>query len=297
MLTFGAWIKRVKLSQMKENAFKTTKNQIVTIFATFVFSSLMAQDGSQIFQSNCAVCHKISNAKFVGPGMAGITNRRSESWLKSWIRDSQGLIATGDSDAKAIYAEFNNSVMPPFPQFSDAELAALVTYLGTLSEGANVETEVPEVEIVYSDTEIAQGKRYFTGLNPFFNGGPSCISCHDVSEEGVDGGYLAKDLTDVYVRLGEAGIMAMVSNAPFPAMNNAYANSPVTQAEQKSIAAFLKSVSSNSPESRASGVAFMTLLGSGGFVTVLILIMITWRHRKKHSVKAQIFARQIRSIN
>jgi hypothetical protein len=111
------------------------------------------------------------------------------------------------------------------------------------------------------------------------------------------GGYLAKDLTDVYTRLGEAGIMAMVTNAPFPAMNSAYLNNPVGEHEQRSIAAYLKSVSQNQPEAKTSSVLLMTTIGFGGFFCVLILIMILWRDRKKNSVKAQIFARQIRSIN
>ncbi|MBI3136459.1 MAG: c-type cytochrome [Bacteroidetes bacterium] len=282
---------------MKTNFYKTSKLLVLGASMFFGVGSVHAQDGQALFQTNCAACHKTTDAKLVGPGMAGITEKRSKDWLKSWIRDSQGLIATGDADAKAIFAEYNNTAMPPFPQFTDPEMDALITYLETLGGAAAGSDTVPAVEIVYSDIQIAEGKQYFTGEKSFFNGGPTCISCHDVSADGVNGGFLAKDLTDVYTRLGEAGITAMITNAPFPAMNAAYLNNPVGEHEQKSIAAFLKSVSENPVEARTSGVLLMLTLGIGGFVCLLVLILLVWRERKKHSVKAQIFARQIQSIN
>jgi mono/diheme cytochrome c family protein len=282
---------------MEANSSKSLKRLVLCVSLVFVATQIQAQDGADVFSKNCAVCHKTTGAKFVGPGMAGITEKRSASWLKSWIKDSQGLIASGDADAKAIYAEYNNQVMPPFPQFSDAEMTALIDYLGTLGGGGAAADTTPVADIVYTDLQIKEGEKLFTGQKSFFNGGPSCTSCHDVAAPGIEGGYLAKDLTDVYTRLGEAGIMAMITNAPFPAMNSAYVNNPVGEHEQKSIAGFLKSVSNNTVETKTSSVLMMTTLGFGGFFIVLILIMIIWRERKKNSVKSQIFARQIRSIN
>lgn len=282
---------------MKGNIYIPLKRLVLGASLVFGATISFTQDGADVFFKNCAVCHKTTSEKFVGPGMAGITEKRTTDWLKSWIRDSQGLIASGDADAKAIFAEYNNQVMPPFPQFSDAEMTALVDYLGTLAAADAAADTIPAVEIFYTDLQISDGKKLFTGEKSFFNGGPSCISCHDVAAPGVEGGYLAKDLTDVYTRLGEAGIMAMIANAPFPAMNSAYLNSPVGAPEQKNIAAFLKSVSKNPLEAKTSSVLMMTTIGFGGFFIVLILIIIIWRDRKKNSVKSQIFARQIRSIN
>src|SRR5688572_7414156 len=180
---------------METNVYKSVKSMVLGVSLILVNMQVIAQDGADVFSKNCAVCHKTTSAKFVGPGMAGITEKRSEAWLKSWIKDSQGLIATGDADAKTIYTEYNNQIMP---QFSDAEMNALVDYLGTLGSGGSAADTIPEVEIVYSDIQIKEGEKFFTGEKSFFNGGPSCISCHDVAAPGVMGGYLAKDLTDVY---------------------------------------------------------------------------------------------------
>ena len=163
--------------------------------------------------------------------------------------------------------------------------------------GGEAGADIPVEEIFYTDLQVTDGKKYFTGNKAFFNGGPSCITCHNVSADGVNGGFLAKDLTDAYSRLGEAGIMAMITNAPFPAMSAAYANNPVGEIEQKSIAAFLKSVGNNPVQSISSSVLLFFTLGIGGFIIVLILIMIIWGKRKKHSVKEAIFTRQLRSVN
>lgn len=283
---------------MKTNNYYKKANWLILGVAGLMFSyNSWAQDGAKLFQTNCAACHKTTSAKLVGPGMAGITEKRTDEWLKSWIKDSQGMIAKGDPDAKAIYAEYNNSPMPGFPQFSDAEMNALIDYLKTLGGDVASADTTPQVEIIYTDAQIAEGKKLFTGEKSFFYGGPSCITCHDVTAQDVHGGYLAKDLTDAYTRLGEDGILAMISNAPFPAMNAAYVNDPVTASEQKSIAGFLKSVAQNPVETRTASVLTMFSVGLGGFIVFITIIALVWRERKKHSVKAQIFARQIKSIN
>lgn len=281
---------------MKNRIFSKRKLMLLGL-GFILWNPSIAQNGEEIFKTNCAVCHKTTADKFVGPGMAGITDKRSTDWLKSWIRDSQGLIASGDADAKAIFDEYSGAAMPPFPALSDAEMDALIGYMATL-EGGAADGEVAVVEnIEYSAVEIADGKKYFTGEKRFFNGGPSCITCHNVTDEGVVGGYLAKDLTDVYVRMGEAGISAMVGNAPFPAMKNAYLNNPVTQQEMKSLSAYLKSVSANAVEDKTSSVMLFVFLGIGGFVVFLIVIMGVWSRRKKEHVKERIFERQLKSVN
>ena len=61
----------------------------------FVFSiSLSAQDatnGKKLFKANCAACHKLDK-KLVGPPLKGISEKRENKWLKSWIKNSAELI-------------------------------------------------------------------------------------------------------------------------------------------------------------------------------------------------------------
>src|SRR5688500_6922018 len=44
----------------------------------------VAKAGETLFKNNCAACHAASAEVVVGPGLAGVTQRRPEDWLISW---------------------------------------------------------------------------------------------------------------------------------------------------------------------------------------------------------------------
>ena len=44
--------------------------------------------GKDLFNSNCAACHKL-DAKMTGPALRGISARLTNEWLYKWIRNSQ----------------------------------------------------------------------------------------------------------------------------------------------------------------------------------------------------------------
>ena len=46
-----------------------------------------AELGKKLFKANCASCHKLDK-KLVGPALAGVTDRHSEAWLLSWVRNN-----------------------------------------------------------------------------------------------------------------------------------------------------------------------------------------------------------------
>ena len=107
--------------------------------------------------------------------------------------------------------------------------------------------EEPVVEVVErpvaeaTEEDVLIGKMLYIGKKRFDNGGPSCISCHHVKHDQLTGGgRLAKDLTGVFGRMNEAGIKAIVSNPPFPAMRDAYSNGLVSDDEAYYLTAFLK---------------------------------------------------------
>ena len=84
-------------------------------------------EGKKLFKTNCAACHKMEG-KLVGPGLKGVTDKRSKEWLHAWIKDSSALIKSGDSDAKAIFEEFNKMPMMAFPQLKEGEIDAMLAY-------------------------------------------------------------------------------------------------------------------------------------------------------------------------
>ncbi len=142
----------------------------------------------------------------------------------------------------------------------------------------------------------ALGKQLFEGNVSFINGGPNCISCHNVTAPGVTpGGLLAKDLTHVFARLGEAGLPPILNSTPFPAMATAYRNKPLDPTEVIALTAFFKDVEQTVAPSEPA--PDHTLLLAGGGLGILVwfgLIGAIWFKRKKTSVKKDIYDRQIR---
>jgi len=141
--------------------------------------------------------------------------------------------------------------------------------------------------------DAENGMALFQGGERFINGGPTCVTCHNVTHEGVmPGGLFAKDLTDVYTRLGE-GLVSWLAAPPFPAMDDTYSNNVLTKQERNDLTAFLK-VASETQSTQDGKTGYMYFILGGGIVLVvlLVLIQLLWSNRKKKMVKADIFARQ-----
>jgi len=89
--------------------------------------------GKALFNQNCAACHAL-NRKMTGPAMANVESRLLEEeglgkeWLYKWIRNSQGMIKSGDDYAVRIYNEYNQAAMNAFPTLSDADIDNILAY-------------------------------------------------------------------------------------------------------------------------------------------------------------------------
>nr|WP_299338491.1 c-type cytochrome [Allomuricauda sp.] len=89
--------------------------------------------GKQLFNQNCAACHAL-NRKMTGPALANVETRLAEEegldkeWLYAWIKNSAGMIASGDSYANKIYAEYNQAAMTAFPTLSDQDIDDILAY-------------------------------------------------------------------------------------------------------------------------------------------------------------------------
>jgi cytochrome c2 len=81
-----------------------------------------------VFNANCKQCHKLDQ-KNVGPALRGVTDRQSIAWAKSFIKNSQAVIASGDAYATALYKEYSNTVMPSHEFLSDGDLDNLLSYI------------------------------------------------------------------------------------------------------------------------------------------------------------------------
>ena len=274
----------------------------------FIPSHSSGQDGAALFKETCSACHKLGQ-RLVGPDLLGVNQKRSEDWLLSFVKSSQSMVKAGDAEALAIFKEYNELVMPDQAYFSDNEIRAIFAYIeaetpveseSNVAEGFEVEkVEVtPPVPIVYTEEDANFGKEYFTGELSLKHGGPSCISCHNVeNDELTSGGVLAKDLTNVYERMGDAGLAGILGSPPFPAMAIAYENYQLDSAEIVKLTAFLKradKVSEDQQDLTMDGDNILLLGGGGGLVLLFLIIGLHWNTRIKTNTKHDIYRRTIK---
>src|SRR5690606_18420984 len=45
----------------------------------------MVKMGNSIYDMKCSACHKLTDQRVVGPGFAGVTNRRRPEWIMNMI--------------------------------------------------------------------------------------------------------------------------------------------------------------------------------------------------------------------
>ena len=89
--------------------------------------------GKQLFNVNCAACHAL-NRKMTGPALGNVEARLAEEqglgkeWLYKWIKNSAGLIASGDAYANKVYNEYNQSAMTAFPTLSNEDIDNILAY-------------------------------------------------------------------------------------------------------------------------------------------------------------------------
>jgi len=66
-------------------------------------ASLVAE-GKAIFESKCTPCHQLNDQKLVGPGLAGVTERRKPEWIMNMILNPE-VMTKEDPTAKKLFAE------------------------------------------------------------------------------------------------------------------------------------------------------------------------------------------------
>ena len=86
-----------------------------------------AAKGKELFNANCAACHKL-DAKATGPALRGVADRREIAWIYKWVHNSSDLIKSGDADAVKVFEENNKIPMTAFPQLSEGDIDNIIAY-------------------------------------------------------------------------------------------------------------------------------------------------------------------------
>ncbi|OIQ29446.1 MAG: cytochrome C [Bacteroidetes bacterium MedPE-SWsnd-G2] len=141
---------------MKQVIYRKLTSKILNLglIVLLTFStSLYAQDGDpakgkSLFNTNCAACHKLDK-KMTGPALRKVESRLADDhgldreWLAAWIRNSAGLIKSGDAYANQIFNEYNGTAMTAFPTLSDQDINDLLAYTAQDKPAPVVPVAVP----------------------------------------------------------------------------------------------------------------------------------------------------------
>ena len=105
-------------------------------------TSLSAQGdpakGKSLFNANCAACHQLDK-KMTGPALRNVETRLAEEqgldkdWIYAWIKNSPGVIKSGDAYANKVYNEYGGAAMTAFPQLSNEDIDNILAYTAEVS--------------------------------------------------------------------------------------------------------------------------------------------------------------------
>lgn len=94
-----------------------------------------AERGKGIFKSLCAHCHHITydESRIGAPGLKGVLERHSESWLNHWIRSPETFAKVDEAAKNLIESNKFGLAMPTLPAMHDDDKRAdVIAYLKTL---------------------------------------------------------------------------------------------------------------------------------------------------------------------
>jgi mono/diheme cytochrome c family protein len=124
---------RMKISSLSPNL--RVLSRVLTLLITLSIGfQAVAQDGDAangeaLFKNNCATCHNANEQKLVGPGLKGIQERRNLEWLVKWVKNPNGVIASGDEYAVKLYNEYGKAQMTAFPNYGEKEVKDILAYV------------------------------------------------------------------------------------------------------------------------------------------------------------------------
>lgn len=243
--------------------------------------------GQKIFESKCFSCHNIGGGDKQGPDLKGVTDRRSDEWLKEFIKTPTAL-SQRDAAAAELLKKYSPEIMPD-QTLADEELTAVIELIRNLSAanemfvpaGAKLAREI-------RPDDIAGGWRLFTGRTKFQNGGVSCNSCHSVADLGVfGGGTLGPDLTAVNIKYRDPELILILQNPNFPTMTEMFREHQLTDEEIVQLFAYLQNAKQINPHApvvatTAAGTIEPKFLIAGFAAAILALIGLNLVWRKRH---------------
>lgn len=129
-------MRHFKILLQKPHIFLTMKTKLIIAAVAIIaipFSKSYAQDGGQIFRTNCGACHTVGKGKLVGPDLKGVQDRHTEEWILKWVKGSQALVKSGDKDAIKLFND-NNQITMPDQALADNDIKTILAFIKTGGE-------------------------------------------------------------------------------------------------------------------------------------------------------------------
>jgi mono/diheme cytochrome c family protein len=92
------------------------------------YNSPLEHSGLVLFEKNCKTCHRLDQ-KLVGSALRNSFETRDSIWFVRMIVSARGLVTDGDTLAKRLFEDYDQTLHPDFKAFSKKELGDLVEYL------------------------------------------------------------------------------------------------------------------------------------------------------------------------
>ncbi|OQX81108.1 MAG: hypothetical protein B6D61_01150, partial [Bacteroidetes bacterium 4484_249] len=115
------------------------------IFSFFFLITLQTYSQAPAEWATCGACHSIGKGRLVGPDLKGVTERRDEAWLISFIRSSQTMVKNGDAEAVKIFDEYK--IPMPDNNLSDDQIKGILNYIKNPVEAVTKPAEEKPAEV------------------------------------------------------------------------------------------------------------------------------------------------------
>lgn len=155
-------------------------------------------EAASIFGKRCTACHTYGRGIKVGPDLKGVNDRRKRDWLLKFIHTSSQVIQSGDPTATRLFAEFKQQRMPDWTDLSDKQITDILDYIAI--GGPDIKPADERHAELATASDIEHGRQLFFGDARLKNGSQACGTCHSIQGNGMRGGTLGSDLTNVYLR-------------------------------------------------------------------------------------------------
>ena len=114
--------KAVELDPMKDKGVGP-----ITSVTLGEIDEALAATGKDVFKLKCSACHKISK-RFVGPALAGVTERRTPEWIMNMILNPEKMVAE-NALAKKLLAEYLSPMANQ--SLTESEARSILEYFRT----------------------------------------------------------------------------------------------------------------------------------------------------------------------